>query len=205
MKQFEEIASKLSNYFHQVEIGDSVGPGTAIILKVQIPNVPEDLLQFYNWGNGIKVGLRDHVVGEILSAERLLQLYPISIYESYITRLLPIRSDGCGNYDCIVTKPGIGEGAIVFWGHEAPEAPAYLLASSLRCYLEMWSDHLVTCYFPNGEIDPRYVPPRLDRWPWLGEPEMQHPWPFDKEWISEQDPGARKLFLSSEIRQWLQE
>jgi hypothetical protein len=117
--------------------------------------------------------------------------------------LIPLRGDGCGNYDCLVSGLGIGTGSVVFWDHEVYECPSHLLGSSLITYLEMWFDYVVSTYLPTGSMDPRFDPPELDGPPWIGEAELHHPWPTDEAWMVEHDPALGVLLDDPAMRKWL--
>lgn len=199
----ETVVSRLRNHFDSVDVGAPIGDDYWVLLQVALPSVPGDLLRFYEHCNGIAVGLHDTVVGRIFSGSEMLAHYPIADDLFPITRLLPLRSDGCGDYDCLVTGAGPAENSVVFWDHEIGEAPAYLLGSSLLSYLDMWSDNLIHCYLPDGRYDERFNPPSIDHWPFVGEPEERHPWPFDEKWMIKRDPAIRDLLASAQVKAWL--
>jgi hypothetical protein len=67
----------------------------------------------------------------------------------------------------------------------------------------MWADHLVSCYLPDREKDARYIAPPLDLPPWIGTPELEHPWPFDESWIKARDPKAARILSDLTARAWL--
>jgi hypothetical protein len=61
----------------------------------------------------------------VLRARKSARLFPVS--------LVPVRSDGFGNYDCIDTTQltSDGEFAIIEWAHDRPDAePNHILATT---------------------------------------------------------------------------
>ncbi len=157
------------------------------------------MLQFYESCDGFDAGLADSVCGDVLALERALSRLPVGKQ----SRLFPLRSDGCGNFDCIVLGTGTCEGAVVFWDHEVYDRPAYLLGGCLTAYLEHLIDKLVHEFLPTGERDARYVPSRIAEWPFIGESELSHPWPFDERWLGSRDPDAARLLADPFTRRWL--
>jgi hypothetical protein len=164
----------------------------------------ELLATLYSITDGIELGLQGPEVGRILSCEELLAAHSANFaWSDELTRLTPIRRDGCGNFDCLVSEPGVGAGSVVFWDHEIFERPSHLLGSSLTTYLEMWSDFVICAYLPNGSIDPRFDTPALDGPPWIGEAGLSHPWPYDVGWMREHDPEVDTLLSELAVRRWL--
>ncbi len=207
---FEAVIARLRKHFRQVDVRPPASPEVISELQALVPGIPPELLAFYRVCNGIVVPTEDHVEGHIYSAERTAIEYPVVVAESLqeypeLSRLIPVRCDGCGDHDCVVAGPGIGEGAVVFWDHEVYEGPAYLLAGSFLSYLDMWSDNLIHEYHSTGKRDPRYEAPHLKEYPWVGEPELQHPWPFDERWVAARDSRARELLADPLVRTWLLE
>jgi hypothetical protein len=167
-----------------------------------LPNIPDDLLQFFRRCDGLNANLQDEVEGQLYSIMEATSIFPIAEHPDVARRFFPISGDGCGDYECVVVGNGIAEGALVFWDHELPEGAAYLMAGSFGSFFEMWADHLITRYFPDGTEDPRYIAPALTKWPWIGEPELTHPWPFDEKWITARDRRAADLLARKETRAW---
>jgi hypothetical protein len=202
MKPLEISINRLKSHFHKVTVAQPL-KNVMASLQRKLPDIPDDLRLFYTTCDGIKVKLDDEVEGEIFSAKQLLEFYPIAIDVNIVSHFLPIREDGCGDYDCLVAGSGVGANSVIFWDHEVYEGPAYLLGSSLFSYLDMWSDYLVHCYLPDGRKNPKYDSPSLKQWPWIGEAEEKHPWPFDENWMMERDPRSKQLLSSPEVRAWL--
>lgn len=119
--------------------------------------------------------------------ERSLSYYPLCGEAQRLGRFVPLRGDGCGDYDCLIIGDGPCERAMVFWDHEVYDGAAYLLGGSLLNYLDMWADYMVHNFLPSGER----------------APEDQHPWPFDEAWMRERDPIADRLLGDESSRRWL--
>jgi hypothetical protein len=202
---FHNVSSNLREWFFDVE----VRPPASSLAHLDALRVPPDLTEFYSLCDGIRVAEDND--GELYSTTRMLERFPVwpREFESYDEqlhgRLLPIRDDGCGDYDCVVIGDGPCSGAVIFWDHERIECPGYLLAGSLSAYLWMWSDKLLTEWDQTGELLPAATPPKLKAWPWLGKPALQHPWPFDTKWLRENDPDADRILRDRRQRRWLEQ
>jgi len=194
---------RLITHFHEVEIGPPADPRDVAALRSRFGSIPDDLDYYYSQCDGVTVDLRDDVVGRLFPLKVSLKEMPIALDYEAVRRFLPIREDGCGDYDCVVLGQDIGEGCVVFWDHEIHEGPAYLLGGSFSAYFQMWADHLVTCHLPDGEEDSRYIAPSLDQWPWMGQADLEHPWPFNESWMKSRDSKARELLNDPESRRWL--
>lgn len=195
---------RLTTHFHSVEVGPPSDADDLARLISRFGRIPDDVECYYRECGLIKVVLDFGRDGTLYPLTKSLDYMPIAIDCDGVERLLPIRDDGCGDYDCVVMGPGIGEGAVVFWDHEVYDWPAYLLAGSFAAYLDMWADFLVVTYLPDGTQHPDYA---LD---WTNErgiptSEKQHPWPFDEKWVTSRDPSAKLLLSDPLIREWLQE
>jgi hypothetical protein len=195
---------RAEDYFDRVAVSPPATDSALARFSERFPDHSDQLDTFYAVANGVRVGLRDYDVGHIYSIEESLESHAVAFaHDPSRAMLLPVRGDGCGNADCVVLGVGVAKGSVVFWDHEIDERPAYLLGSSLASYLDMWSDHLVHQYLPQGEIHPRADSPEIGRWPWLGAPELQHPWPFDTVWMVRRDPGLADLLKSPSVTRWL--
>lgn len=200
----EATIRRLEGHFHRVEAGAPASASALAALRKHTPGLPSQLRAFYALANGVRVGMRDSVVGQLYSAEEMLEHHGVGFsHHPSLGRLLPLRGDGCGDFDCIVAAGDLALGSVVFWDHDVYDQPTCLLGSTLVSYLDMWSDSLVHDHFADGELRPSARAPELDRWPWLGTPERKHPWPFDTEWIARRDPGVSKLLASPEVQRWL--
>jgi hypothetical protein len=62
---------------------------------------------------------------------------------------------------------------------------------------------LLEVYLPDGREDPRCIAPKLNEWPWIGEPQRRHPWPFDEGWLKARDRRAASLLGDRATREWL--
>lgn len=194
---------RLVRYFDHVEVPPPAGSEAIGQLHAELQSVPSELAQFYEHCDGLRVGLHDGVVGHIYDIQTAFEYYSYFRKVEKLQGLFPIRGDECGDNDCLVFRAGPANGAVVFWDHEIYDGPAYLLAGSFFTYLDMWCDYLVHCYLPTGEDDPRYVAPSLDRWPWIGKAELEHPWPFDEAWLTSRDAKAATLLADETVRSWL--
>jgi hypothetical protein len=201
MRQFDQIVQKLRQHFDTVTLHPPAGEAALYELRERISAVPDVLLSFWRYCDGIRVTRYEE--GDLFGIQRALSSYPLCGEDERLGRFVPFREDGCGDYDCVVVGDGPCEGAVVFWDHEIDDGAAYLLGGSLLGYLEMWADHMVHEYLPNGDRDPRCRAPKLDQWPWLGTPEYEHPWPFDEQWMRERDPVADRLLGDESSRRWL--
>jgi hypothetical protein len=200
MPIYEQVIARLTGHFRKVTIRPPC-PDDLLHLKTVIPNLPTQLIAFYAQCDGIEVAIDDRVRGTILSTGSIAK--KLAFFREARRCLIPLRSDGCGNYDCFVLPPGPCRNAVVFWDHEVPESPVYLLAGTFESYLEFWSEHLVAVYLPGGTMDPRYTPPSLDQWPFIGEPQTKHPWPFDEKWLCDHDPAAEDILRNPFTRAYL--
>lgn len=98
-------------------------------------SLPEGVTRYLATSDGL-----DHSHSEldsICGSKEMLKPYPSN-------SLLPLKGDGCGNYEAVIIEPGPCFGAVVFWDHETAKAE-YLVASSVPLYLEL----LVT--FPTSD------------------------------------------------------
>jgi len=201
MREIEDIIRKLRRHFGTVTVHPPAGEAVLRDLCERIPTVPDELLSFWRYCDGLCVIFDES--GELFGVERSLLHYPVGEVTDLLGRLVPLRGDGCGDYDCLVVGAGPCEGAVVFWDHDIYDGAAYLLGGSLLGYLEMWTDRIVHENLPSGEKDPRCRPPKLDAFPWLGTPEYRHPWPFDEAWMRGHDPAAARLLADETSRRWL--
>ncbi|QDT47607.1 SMI1/KNR4 family protein [Symmachiella dynata] len=203
MQWFHRTIELLTKHFDNVRLRAPITEDEIIGLQFQRSTAAEELKYFYTQTNGLAVGLHDSVVGLIFEFEESQKLLSLISHRDGAYQLLPVRGDGCGDYDCLVIGGGIAEGAVVFYDHEVNEAPSHLLAGSFASYFQLWADYLTTKYQANGEIDQRYVAPKLEAWPWLGEPQRRHPWPFDEAWLKVNDEKAAILLEDAATRSWL--
>ena len=201
MREFDDIVQRLRQHFGTVTVQPPAGEAALHDLLQRVPAVPDVLLSFWRYCDGVRATRYED--GDLFGIQRALSSYPLGGDAQRLSRLVPLRGDGCGDYDCLVGGGGPCEGAMVFWDHEVSDGAAYLLGGSFLSYLDMWADHMVQEYLPSGERDPRCRPPKLDAWPWLGTPEYEHPWPFDESWMRGRDPVAARLLGDESSRRWL--
>jgi hypothetical protein len=198
LASLDEILARLQGHFDEVTVSP---PASEAALARVRGLAPAPLLTFWRQCNGLQVGIDDIEDGEIFGIDAALDT--MEACGEDLDGLLPLRGDGCGDYDCLVLGPGPCQGAVVFWDHEISEQPAYLLAGTLDSYLAAWADYLLFTYASDGARDPRTIAPTLSAFPWVGTPERQHPWPFDEAWLRAHDPAADRLLSDPEARGWL--
>ncbi len=198
----EQTITKLEEHFDCVTLGPPVSEARIAHAEARYwGRAMEGLSEFYRCCDGLDVGLRDSEDGQILTLKASTRIQSI-VFDSGRPPLWPVRSDGCGNHDCVVLGEGVGAGAVVFYDHDYEIADG-LLGSSFETYFELLAGSLIKVYLPNGEIDSRYECPSLDAYPWVGTPEMEHPWPHDLSWMAEIDPGAAAIFQHPDVAQLL--
>ena len=200
----EAAIRRLEAHFQRVEVCPPASASALADLRMHTPGLPRQLRAFYALANGLRVGLRDTGVGHVYSAEEVLAHHGVGFSRHpSLDRLLPLRGDGGGDFDCIVAAGDLAPGSVVFWDHEVYDRPSHLLGSTFASYLDMWSDALVHDYLADGELQPCARAPELDHWPWLGKAERRHPWPSDGQWVARHDPGVARLLASREVVRWL--
>ncbi len=109
-------------------------------------SLPEGVVQYLSTSDGLVHRKLDSIYG----SEGMLRPYPSS-------SLLPLKGDGCGNYDSVIVEPGLGFGAVVFWDHETSRAE-YLVASSVPTYLAFLARYPVSeRWTPDGQSHNDFV------------------------------------------------
>ncbi|MCA9026329.1 MAG: SMI1/KNR4 family protein [Planctomycetaceae bacterium] len=202
-QDIHDSIDRLCNYFRNVDIGPPASSENLDALKTSFAYIPEEVESFYSTFDGISVGIDDNVSGEILDLGFSLSQTPMPYYYDDPEQYLPIQSDGCGSWHCLVLRSGFGAGSVIFLDHEVDKGPAYLLAGSLHGYFGMWTDHLIFRHDRDGRMYPECRPVELDKWPWLSRPKKDHPWPFDLEWMKENDPAAQVLIEDPRFLEWI--
>lgn len=161
MNRVEKTVAKLEVYFDVVKMGPPVSEARIAEAEADYWGRPmAGLCDLYRCCDGLDVGLRDDVVGQILAIEQSVGTQDIDFGARH-PRFWPVRADGCGDYDCVVFDEGIGAGSVVFYDHDYYDGAAAFLGSSFETYFELLAGRLTTVYLPNGEMDPRYRPPAL--------------------------------------------
>lgn len=197
MRELQPAIERLREHFETVSVHPPANSTNIQLLRSRVPNVPEALVSLFGYCDGISVKIQGVDEGQIFSIRELLRSL-VAFHDASLFRLLPLRGDGCGNYDCMVAGAGVCEEVVVFWDHEVYERPDHLLAGSLVSYLDMWSDYLVHGWLRDGQRNPRYF-----QWPEIGAPDIQHPWPYDEAWMRRRDPDAERLLSDLRVRAWL--
>jgi hypothetical protein len=203
MKWFDDTVAALRNHFQKVRLRAPAEKSDLDAFAAIYSSVSEELLGFFREANGMYVGIHDYEDGTLFTLQKCLETVGFLSEIDAENQYLPIRADGCGCYDCVVVGNGIKNGAVIFRDHATIGGPSYLLAGSFSSYFQMWADNLITKYHPNGDVDPKFVAPKLDKWPWLGKPERRHPWPFDESWIKSRDTKAAAILDDPQTRAWL--
>jgi hypothetical protein len=128
----EAAIRRLEAHFERVVVCPPAPASALAELRKRTPGLPSQLRAFYALANGIRVGLRDAVVGHLYSAEEVLEHHGVGFaHHASLARLLPLRGDGCGNFDCIVAAGEVAPGSVVFWDREIYDRPSHLLAKVL--------------------------------------------------------------------------
>lgn len=203
MDWFEQTVERLTRHFDKVRVRQPAKTNYIVDLQAEYVVVPEQLVRFYTACDGIYVFTEDYEDGLLLSLQKSMGYMPVGNEQGPLGCLLPIHTDGCGNFDCVVLGNGIGAGAVVFWDHELQDRPAYLLGGTLAGYFAMWADRLISRYLPNGELERRNKSQRNTSSLFSTAAGLSHPWPFDEHWIRTRDKRADELLDSSKVREWL--
>ena len=117
--------------------------------------------------------------------------------------LIPLRTDACGNFDCLVAQHETIAGAVVFWDHAELREVRCFLGGSLDAYLSFWCRHLTNCYSPDGRMYSLFKPRKLDHFPWLAPGPKTDPWPFDLTWLCGNDARVDELLSHPDIEKWI--
>ena len=173
-RRIETAIGRLSEYFDAVNVGAPPSDVTRAKLRRATGGLPKGLEAYFDACDGVRVGTQDGVYGELFSAKEITKICSLRLLDD---RWIPLRSDGCGNYDVVVRSFARGVGSVVFFDHEA-EGVSHFLASSVPAYVEMWADWLLSTFKPDGSWKTRA---------------KRHPWPFDLEWVQARDPAAGEL------------
>lgn len=179
-----------------VEIGE---------LTAKFSDAPEELVLFLRLTNGLRAGTEDPVDGTVFSCRNMIRSMSVDEPEHVTRRLLPVRDDGCGDFDCLVIGSGPARHAVVFWDHEVYDRPSHLLAGSFLTYLEFLTDSLVFKFDRRGLMREPCKPSTLTTWPFVSDPKESYPWPHDREWLALQDRRASEILNDPEQRNWFQE
>jgi cell wall assembly regulator SMI1 len=101
------------------------------------------------WGSGLFPRSIPHTMSfSVLSPRASVEAWErLAEWEGFERHLLPIATDGGGDYQCVTVSAasGAARGRVVEWGHE--ECIAQVLASSLSSFLQQIADGLA-----NGSI-----------------------------------------------------
>ena len=161
-------------------------------LKALYPNITDELVEFYECCDGFHSGFEEEN-SIILGVESIIELTEGRSGENPLfTQLLPIRNDGCWNFDCVVLGP-TGKNTIVFWDRETSEKPDYPIAGNLDNFFDFFVKWAITCYHHDGT--PKYEYDILENCD-----AQSFPWPFELNWIIQNDQTLKEWLLSTEYR-----
>lgn len=200
--RIKAVIQQLQSYFPAAVAGESADARLVDQVFQAFPGAPEELRVFWSECDGIRVPIDDEVVGTIYSVSHLMKMLSWWLDDStgFHSTVLPIADDGCGDFHCLHCGESGLNGCVVFVDQHW--TPAYLLAGSLPSYLEFWAESCMAKFTPDGKKDPRYVPPRTSEWPFLGESELSHPWPYDEKWLRTRDSDAERILQDSRLRNY---
>jgi len=199
MDGWQDIADRLMERFPQAELASGASSTELSALHDLYGAGADEMLQWLSVCNGIDCGIKDSCRGILYSAQKILDATRLFRSGGKPERVswLPFADDECGDYDCVECSETKRVGSVFFL--EQYHEPCYLLAGSFSSYLRFWSDSLLQKYLPDGTMDPRFKIPDLPHPPWLGEPEMEHPWPFDSFWLALNDPNAARILSDRDL------
>ena len=191
--------AKLAAHFKNAEFGRPARPEVLAELRSLVPQLPADLEEFWSVCDGIDLKLdfgdRD---GRICSSGDCLARMKIASWlssgPSSIHHLLPVRDDGCGDYDCVVGADDALAGSVVFLDQYS--VISYLPAGSFRSFFEFWVDQIIFGYLPNGDLKLEHDEESDDFKVYLGD---AHPWPFDTQWVRRHDPRLDELLRNPDV------
>ena len=135
MKQFDDIIDRLRQHFENVTVHPPADAAALHEVRKRVPGVSDVLLSFWRYCNGICVTRFEE--GDLFGIDRSLSLYPLGNDAQRLGRFVPLRGDGCGDYDSLVVGDGPYEGAVVFWDHEVFDGAAYLLGGSFYSHISI--------------------------------------------------------------------
>lgn len=199
MVSIADIIARLTQRFARAEVRKPNDNAAIEAFSDMFGSLPSELAEFLRLSDGLDLKLHDDVVGKIYGLADMREV--LKVWKPLNAgNLIPVRGDGCGNYDCVDIGTGPTTGAVLFWDHEDGGQPAYLLGGDFASYLDMWSDFVVSCFLQDGSKDPAFRPKRLTAWPWIGPGERTHPWPFDEQWVRARDSRADLLLSDPHLR-----
>lgn len=178
--------SKLADYFESFELRPPELDKLAE-LKIHYGNITPQVLAFYEFCDGFNANLEGECEGNILSLQDHLEYLTAMKTDEFplFNTLFPLRSDGCGNFDCVLFTTGIGNNSVVFNDSDYG-LPAYIKASSLGSYINFLTEDLILRYQPNGQIKPEFHIDNPDP--------IDTDWPFNPKQMIIKDPELMILY-----------
>lgn len=189
MNEIESIKveiSKLASYFDNFELRPPV-ENKINDLKKQYKDISNEIIDFYSFCDGFNTHLDDEYEGNIFSLEEHLDYLEQMKNDEFplFNTLFPLRTDGCGNYDCIVFVNGLGNNSVIFNDSDYG-LPSYIKASSLGSYISFLTEDLILRYQLNGKIKPEFDIDNPDP--------IETDWPFNPKKMIIKDPELIKLY-----------
>ncbi|MBI3235395.1 MAG: hypothetical protein HYZ42_15390 [Bacteroidetes bacterium] len=185
--------SKLASYFENFELRPPV-TNQINDLKEYYKDISKEIIDFYNFCDGFNAHLEDPDTGNIFSLEEHLYNLTEMRNDEYplFNSLFPLRSDGSGNFDCIMFVDGIGNNSVIFNDSDYG-LPSYIKASSLSSYISFLTEDLILRYQPNGKIKPDFDIDNPDP--------VETDWPFNAKQMILKDPELIKLYKDENYAQ----
>lgn len=191
MEAVKKCIERLQGHFENFELRPAASAEQLKEANDFFTDMNEEIIGFYQFCDGFDCHITDigsDGSGRIYSMEMVHeQLGYMKQYgdNALYSGLFPIKDDGCGNMDFLWLHKDMAQGCVVFWDHETEAKPEYLLGGSFVNYLKFLTDHLITCYHPNGDIKFDYD---------IDNPDIvDYPWPFDSDWMATQDPELKRI------------
>lgn len=190
---------QLGDYFENFELHPPAPKSQVEKLRDYFPYLSLEIIDLYDYCNGFNVHLKEaYKTGILLSLDYIFETmkYSRTGENPLFTILFPLRNDGCWNFDCLLMNNDMGNGSVLFWDNGTGPNPDYLLAGSLENYFKFLAEDLITRHHPDGSVKPEYD---------IDNPDMlEYPWPFNNEWIGQQDADFAKLNTNENFKKLLE-
>ena len=137
-----------------------------------ITEIPRGLRQYLTRCDGIMINTHDLVEGELFGSDVMMGWQGSHTEVTQLKSIvLPLRSDGCGNYDVVLCDGPAAGG--VFFLETVTGTLDVIIASDVPHYVKMWADHLIASHERDGSRRPHTSRPY-----------------FDEGWLRKHDPAA---------------